>query len=63
MALNSEFFATWQPRVLAVLRIVAAYLFLQHGTSKLLGVPGIEMFRAGVPLMSLAGIAGLIEIV
>ena len=29
----------WVPRALAVLRIVAGYLFLQHGSAKLLGVP------------------------
>ena len=63
MAFDSAFFATWQPRVLAVLRIVTAYLFLQHGTAKLLGVPAVEMFKAGVPLFSMIGIAGLIEIV
>ena len=63
MTFDSAFFATWQPRVLAVLRIVTAYLFLQHGTAKLLGVPDVEMFRAGVPLFSMIGIAGLLEIV
>jgi len=63
MALDSKFFNTWQPRVLALLRIVTAYLFLQHGTAKLLGIPAVEMFKAGVPLMSMAGVAGLLEIV
>jgi putative oxidoreductase len=63
MAFDSAFFPAWQPRALAVLRIVTAYLFLQHGTSKLLGIPAVEMFKAGVPLLSMIGIAGLIEIV
>lgn len=63
MPLDNAFFSTWQPRVLAVLRIVTAYLFLQHGTAKLLGIPAVAMFKDGVPLMSLAGIAGLMEIV
>ena len=45
-------FDTWCPRVLAVLRILTGYLFLQHGTAKLLGVPVVEMFKAGVPLLS-----------
>jgi len=63
MGLDSSFFNTWQPRVLALLRIVTAYLFLQHGTAKLLGIPAVEMFKAGVPLMSMAGVAGLLEIV
>jgi putative oxidoreductase len=63
MALDTNFFETWRPRILAILRIVTAYLFLQHGTAKLLGIPAVEMFKAGVPLMSMSGIAGLIEIV
>jgi putative oxidoreductase len=62
MALNNEFFETWRPRVLAVLRIVTAYLFLQHGTSKLLGIPHVAMFD-GLQLFSLIGFAGLLEIV
>ena len=63
MAIDVTVFETWRPRVLAVLRIVTAYLFVQHGTAKLLGIPAVEMFKAGVPLMSMAGIAGLLEIV
>ena len=63
MALDNVFFDTWHPRVLAALRIVTGYLFLQHGTAKLLGIPAMEMFEAGVPLMSMNGIAGVIEIV
>jgi putative oxidoreductase len=63
MAIDVTVFETWRPRVLGVLRIVTAYLFVQHGTAKLLGIPAIEMFKAGVPLMSMAGIAGLLEIV
>lgn len=63
MALDSAFFSAWQPRALALLRVVTAYLFLQHGTAKLLGWPAVEMFSGGVPLMSLSGIAGLLEIV
>src|SRR5688572_10525045 len=63
MVLDNTFIEIWRPRVLAILRIVTAYLFLQHGTAKLLGIPAVEMFKAGVPLMSLSGIAGLLEIV
>lgn len=52
----------WAPEAQALLRIVSAYLFLQHGTAKLLHVPHVAMFDQ-VQLMSLTGIAGLIEIV
>jgi putative oxidoreductase len=57
------FFDTWRPRILAVLRIVTAYLFVQHGTAKLLGIPPVEMFAGGVPLLSMSGIAGVLELV
>ncbi len=31
--------AEWAPRLLSVLRIVAALIFLEHGTQKLFGFP------------------------
>ena len=37
MALDNAFFMAWQPRLLAILRIVTAYLFIPHGTAKLFG--------------------------
>ncbi|HYJ45418.1 MAG TPA: DoxX family protein [Pyrinomonadaceae bacterium] len=37
-SLNS-FFAQWSPRVLSVLRIVVAFLFIAHGSQKLFGYP------------------------
>lgn len=50
----------WAPRVLSILRIVAALIFLEHGTQKLLGFPPRE--NAGVPFGTLGWWAGLIEI-
>jgi putative oxidoreductase len=61
MALGNAFFDTWRPRALALLRIVTAYLFISHGTSKLLGVPHVPMFD-GLQVFSLAGFAGILEI-
>jgi len=61
MAQVTPFQATWGPRALAALRVVAGYLFLAHGTTKLFQLPYIEMF-ANVPLMSLAGVAGVLEV-
>jgi putative oxidoreductase len=52
----------WAPRAQALLRIVAAYLFLQHGTAKLLHVPHVAMFDQ-LPLVSLIGLAGVLELV
>ena len=57
-----NFRQTWLPRVLAVLRIATALLFLQHATAKLFGFPYVEAF-ADLKLISLLGIAGLIELV
>ena len=49
-------------RALAVLRIVSAFLLVQHGTAKHLGFPQVAMFD-NLATFSLAGIAGLLEIV
>ena len=35
---------SWSPRLLSLLRIVAAYMFLLHGSAKLLGFPHVPMF-------------------
>jgi len=48
-----------ESRVYALLRIVAAFLFLCHGAQKLLGVLGGNQAQ----LMSLMGLAGVIELV
>jgi putative oxidoreductase len=52
---------TWAPRVLSLLRIMTALLFLEHGTQKLLGFPPSP--NPGPALFSLLGIQGVIEIV
>jgi putative oxidoreductase len=52
---------TWTPRVLSILRIMTALLFLEHGTQKLLGFPPSP--NPGPALFSLLGIQGVIEIV
>ena len=57
----TPFQATWTPRALGALRIVAGYLFIAHGTTKLFQAPYIEMF-ANVPLLSMFGAAGVIEV-
>jgi putative oxidoreductase len=60
--MNPAFFDVWTPRALALLRIVTGYLFIQHGSAKLLGVPHVAMFD-GVQLFSLIGVAGFLELV
>ena len=52
--------ADWAPRVLSILRIVAALLFFEHGTSKLLGFPPSDH---SPEVLSLSWIAGALELV
>jgi putative oxidoreductase len=59
--MDVAFFDTWRPRALAILRIVTAYLFMAHGTAKLFGLPYQKMFD-GLQLMSLSGLAGVLEV-
>ena len=49
-------------RALAVLRIVTAYLLIQHGTAKHFGFPHVASFD-NLVLLSLPGVAGILEIV
>lgn len=57
----AKFEAAWQPRALALLRIVVALLFLQHGTAKLFGIPHVAMFD-NLRLFTLLGAAGILEL-
>jgi putative oxidoreductase len=60
MVISEAFRAEWAPRLLSVLRIVVALLFLQHGLTKLFGFPGAA--PANFNWFTLApGLASLIE--
>jgi putative oxidoreductase len=48
--------------ILSILRIFTGLALLQHGTGKILGFPAVANF-ANVQLGSLAGAAGLIELI
>src|SRR6266480_7126369 len=53
---------TRAPYLLSVLRIVAAFLFMQFGTAKLFAFPAAIMPGGGTaPIASLPGIAGTLE--
>ena len=57
--LNSSY-ASWTPRLLSVLRIIAAFLFIAHGAQKLFGF----LAPSGAPtppLFSQMGIGGILE--
>jgi putative oxidoreductase len=62
MKTQRELIDTWSPRVLGVVRIVTALLFMTHGTAKLLGYPHVAMFD-GLQLFSLLGAAGVLELI
>jgi putative oxidoreductase len=54
---------TWSPRLLSILRIVVAFLYIAHGTQKIFGFP----LGAGAPvvpyeLMTLRGASGILEV-
>ena len=52
------------PYLLSILRIVAAFMFIQPGTMKLFAFPaGVPPDGGTVPLMTQAGIGGLLEVV
>ncbi|WP_223293792.1 DoxX family protein [Sideroxydans lithotrophicus] len=44
------------------MRIIVGFLYVQHGTAKLFGIPHIPMFD-GLQLLSLLGLAGVLELV
>jgi putative oxidoreductase len=53
----------YQPQVLSLLRIIVGLVFLQHGMVKWFGVPVANPAFANITLMSMVGLAGVIEIV
>jgi putative oxidoreductase len=55
----SSFWSRWAPVLLSVLRIVVAFLYMEHGAMKLFGFPGAGDHR--VELASLMGFAGVLE--
>ncbi len=54
--------ASYAPQIYAIMRIVVALLFLCHGLQKVFGLFG-GVNGAAVPLFSLFGLAGIIEII
>ena len=55
---------SWAPYLLSVLRIIAAFVFMQFGSAKLLAIPAAIMPGGGTaPVTSLPGFAGSLELV
>jgi putative oxidoreductase len=60
MANLNSFYATWTPRVLSILRIVAGFMLIAHGAQKLFGFlapPGMPSF----PPFSQMWVGGVLE--
>ena len=60
MANRDSFGFRWSSHMLSVLRIVAAFVFMPHGAQKLFGFLASPQ-AAGPPLLSLLGLAGVLE--
>lgn len=56
-----DFWTTWQPRILSVMRFIAGFLFLWHGTQKLFGFPPSQ--QGGGEMSTLILVAGILEFV
>lgn len=57
---QNSLLAKWTPRLLSILRIVVALLFMTHGAQKLFGFPA-PLPGGGPPLASLFGVSGILE--
>jgi len=59
-----RFLGAYSSHLYAVVRIVVGFLFACHGAQKLFGVlGGVDQRGASAPLLSLFGLAGIIELV
>ena len=54
--------SSWGPQMKAILRIVAAFIFMLSGTIKLFGFPGSMPGGGTVELLSQIGIGALLEL-
>lgn len=56
--------AGWAPYIQSVLRVIAAFLFVQHGAMKILAFPASVMKAGGtIPLGTMPGTGGVLELV
>ena len=51
----NEFLSAWSPRILSVMRFIAGFLMMWHGSQKLFNVPYSERGAAGDAFMMFAG--------
>jgi putative oxidoreductase len=60
MTFSNSWFDLWSERLLSVLRIVSAFMFMAHGMAKLLGFPTPQ--PPTFHFFSLIGLAGALEL-
>lgn len=56
----NQFLEQYSPYIYAILRIVSGLMFAMHGSQKVFGIPG---GKSPVPLASLLGVGGILELV
>ncbi len=57
----NEFWTNWQPKILSVLRFITGFLFLWHGSQKMLDFPASGKPSEG-PMAPLMIVAGVLEL-
>jgi putative oxidoreductase len=57
---GNSFTRTWPARLLSVLRIITAFLYMQHGAQKLFGF-FLTPEKHAFPLFSFMGLGGVLE--
>lgn len=59
--MNDSLTTVWGPRMLSMLRIIAALLFMEHGLGKLFGFPAWPTPNGGPAAFTLIWFAGVLE--
>ena len=61
MADLNTFYTSWTPRILSVLRIIAGFLFIWHGSQKFFGFPPAPQGMMPDPLPAILVVAAVLE--